>query len=87
MAERQGKPARYAVSDPPPMPVRAERPAQSGGLVRPTSTLFRGLPRGFRSSSSDSDSPSSATAMGTAFRGCEGSGESCVQDPEGEKEG
>lgn len=38
------------------------------------------LPRGFRSSSSDSDSPSSATAIGTAFRGWEGSGASCVRD-------
>lgn len=41
------------------------------------------LPRGLRSSSSDSDSPSSATAMGTAFRGWQGGGgESCVQEPE-----
>lgn len=38
------------------------------------------LPRGFRSSSSDSESPSSATAIGTAFRRWEGRGESCEED-------
>lgn len=59
-------------------PSRAEAP----GLARPQ-PLLQGLsPRGFRPSSSESDSPSSATATGTAFRGWEGSGESCIRDPE-----
>lgn len=63
-------------------PELSQSTAEVPGPARQCPQLWGQLPRGFRSSSSDSDSPSSATAIGTVLRGCTGSGGSCGRGSE-----